>query len=342
MAATRGEESRYAGARVRRDSTATVIARGQGMDRGLLVNGVGMTVPDPDHQAHGPPAAGLPRGSRRGGLVSLLRDGHQLPLAPSWGIETTGRGAGAQRARALRRFFHPDGARLLASPSAHVVIDDGRRFLERTASSTTRSSSIRPRPWRPRARACCTRGSSTPASGGTWPRTGSCSTGSPAATSRSWPPSSAPSATPSRTCARSRPWTAGESTSWPADRPIPPSAPADLRQPPPGRGRDDLVEWGPRDPPRSSSTASCARKVPLGLHCAWPRHPRAPDDRPINEYYLLRHAARGRVRRFAGALPRVLIWDFVPPFTVRKTNHRHRALFRRSAGHRPASRSGTR
>ena len=30
-------------------------------------------------------------------------------------------------------YYHPDGGPLLASSRAHVVIDDGRRFLDRSA-----------------------------------------------------------------------------------------------------------------------------------------------------------------------------------------------------------------
>ena len=32
-------------------------------------------------------------------------------------------------------FYHPDGPHVLASPRAHVVIDDGRRFLERAGDT---------------------------------------------------------------------------------------------------------------------------------------------------------------------------------------------------------------
>ena len=35
----------------------------------------------------------------------------------------------------LFTYYHPDGAKVLASPLAHVVVDDGRRYLERSSQS---------------------------------------------------------------------------------------------------------------------------------------------------------------------------------------------------------------
>ena len=61
LLATKDFETQFAVRRVLRDSTATVIAEGEGKDRGLLVNGMGMTVLDPDHQDDGTPDAGFAR-----------------------------------------------------------------------------------------------------------------------------------------------------------------------------------------------------------------------------------------------------------------------------------------
>jgi predicted membrane-bound spermidine synthase len=49
----------------------------------------------------------------------------------TWGIETTA----VELVPSVPTFFadfHPDAPRVLSSPRAHVVIDDGRRFLDRT------------------------------------------------------------------------------------------------------------------------------------------------------------------------------------------------------------------
>jgi len=49
----------------------------------------------------------------------------------SWGISVTAVELVPSVPRAFG-YFHPDGPQLLQSPLSHVVIDDGRRYLERT------------------------------------------------------------------------------------------------------------------------------------------------------------------------------------------------------------------
>jgi len=115
-----------------RDSTATVIATGEGMHRQLLVNGVGITVMTPISKmmAHMPLAY---LGHRpRNVLVICFGMGTTFRSVLSWGIPTTVVELVPSVPR-LFGFFHPDGPALLNSPLAHVVIDDGRRYLERTS-----------------------------------------------------------------------------------------------------------------------------------------------------------------------------------------------------------------
>ena len=116
---------------IRRDSTATVIAAGEGMNRSLLVNGVGMTVLTPvtKMMAHFTLAhlASPPRNA----LIICFGMGTTFRSAMSWGIPVTAVEL-VPSVPALFTYYHPDGAQLLASPRAHVVIDDGRRFLDRT------------------------------------------------------------------------------------------------------------------------------------------------------------------------------------------------------------------
>lgn len=131
MMATRGEESRFPDARVRRDSTATVIVRGHGMEQGLLVNGLNMTglTPITKFMPH-LPLAFLGRPAQRG-LVICFGMGTSFRSMHSWGIQTTG----VELVPSVPTFFaefHPDAAEILASPRARVVVDDGRRFLDRT------------------------------------------------------------------------------------------------------------------------------------------------------------------------------------------------------------------
>jgi predicted membrane-bound spermidine synthase len=130
-ALTRGEESRYPDARVRRDSTATVIVKGQGRSRALLVNGMSMTgiTPITKFMSHLPLA--FLRHAPQRGLVICFGMGTTFRSMHAWGIETTA----VELVPSVPDFFadfHTDASVLLASPRAHVVVDDGRRFLDRT------------------------------------------------------------------------------------------------------------------------------------------------------------------------------------------------------------------
>jgi spermidine synthase len=130
-ALTRGEESRFRDARVRRDSTATVIVKGQGQGCALLVNGMSMTsiTPITKFMCHLP--LGFLRHTPQRGLVICFGMGTTFRSMRTWGIETTA----VELVPSVPKFFadfHPDAPLVLSSPRAHVVIDDGRRFLDRT------------------------------------------------------------------------------------------------------------------------------------------------------------------------------------------------------------------
>lgn len=131
VAFTRDFETLYPGARVRRDYTATSIAVGQGMGRQLLVNGIGMTVLTPitKMMAHMPMAslAAPPRNV----LVLCFGMGTSFRSALSWNVPVTAVEL-VPSVPSLFSYFHADGDQLLRSPHARVVIDDARRFLERT------------------------------------------------------------------------------------------------------------------------------------------------------------------------------------------------------------------
>jgi spermidine synthase len=128
---TRDYTLMYPEGRIMRDSTATVIAAGQGMDRKLVTNGVGMTVLTPitkmmahfslaslDHQPHSM-------------LVICFGMGTTYRSALSWGIPVTAAEL-VPSVPKLFGYFHEDAAQVLASPGARIVVDDGRRYLERT------------------------------------------------------------------------------------------------------------------------------------------------------------------------------------------------------------------
>jgi predicted membrane-bound spermidine synthase len=129
-----GYDEAYPQQQVLRDSTATVIASGSGMDKQLLVNGYGMTTLTPitKMMAH-LPLAFLNRPPQHA-LDICFGMGTTFRSLLSWKIQTTAVELVPSVPR-LFNYFHSDGADLLHSPLAHVVIDDGRRYLERTTQS---------------------------------------------------------------------------------------------------------------------------------------------------------------------------------------------------------------
>lgn len=125
-------ETQYGkGSEVLRDSTATVIATGTGMKKALLVNGYGMTMLTPitKMMAH-LPLAFLDR-PPQDALVVCFGMGTTFRSLRTWGIPITAVELVPSVPR-LFPYFHSDAPAILSSPLSHVVVDDGRRYLERT------------------------------------------------------------------------------------------------------------------------------------------------------------------------------------------------------------------
>ena len=128
---TKDYEADFPDSVILRDRTATVLATGDGMDKMLLVNGVGMTSLTPitkmmahftlSHLAQPP----------RNALIICFGMGTTFRSAMSWGIPVTVVELVPSVPKVFP-YYHPDGAALLTSPRAHIVIDDGRRFLDRS------------------------------------------------------------------------------------------------------------------------------------------------------------------------------------------------------------------
>lgn len=128
---SRGYEWSYPHRVELRDSTATVIATGEGMDRELLVNGIGMTrlTTITKMMAH-MPLAMLPD-RPKSGLVICFGMGTSFRSMLTWDIDTTVVDL-VPSVPKMFGYYHADAAQVLQSPHAHVVIDDGRRYLERS------------------------------------------------------------------------------------------------------------------------------------------------------------------------------------------------------------------
>ncbi len=132
VAYNRSYEESYVEGIVRRDSTATVISTGKGMHRRLLVNGVGITelTSITKIMAHVP--------------LAILRDKPQSALVICFGMGTTYRSlltwkglnvVAVELVPSVKEafgYYHDDAEAVLANPDGRVVIDDGRRFLRRT------------------------------------------------------------------------------------------------------------------------------------------------------------------------------------------------------------------
>jgi spermidine synthase len=116
---------------VKRDPTATVVVSGSGMSKQLLVNGVGITflTTITKMMAHFPLShlTNPPRSA----LAICFGMGTTFRSLASWGIDTTAVDL-VPSVPANFNYFHSDAAAVLSAGNARVVIDDGRRFLDRT------------------------------------------------------------------------------------------------------------------------------------------------------------------------------------------------------------------
>ena len=128
----KGFETMFSKRIVLRDNTATIVATGEGMDKRLLINGVGITslTPITKAMAHFPLA--FLDHPPKNALVICFGMGTTFRSLLSWGQPTTAVDL-VPSVPKMFSYYHPDAPELLRSPLAHVVVDDGRRYLERTA-----------------------------------------------------------------------------------------------------------------------------------------------------------------------------------------------------------------
>jgi spermidine synthase len=130
---TKSFESQFVPREVLHDATATVTAIGATrLEKQLLVNGIGMTglTPITKMIAH-LPLAFMPRPPTNA-LVICFGMGTTHRSMLSWGISSTAVEL-VPSVVSVFPFFHADAKQLMRSPRSRVVVDDGRRYLERTA-----------------------------------------------------------------------------------------------------------------------------------------------------------------------------------------------------------------
>jgi spermidine synthase len=116
---------------IRRDYAASVVSSGSGFEKRLFVNGVGMTslLPATKFMAHLPLA--LHNGKPNSVLIICFGMGTTYRSTLSWNVQTTAVELVPSVKKAFG-FYHADATQILANPKGRISIDDGRRYLNRT------------------------------------------------------------------------------------------------------------------------------------------------------------------------------------------------------------------
>ena len=290
-------EDLYRHGRVLRDSTATVIATGTGMRKQLLVNGYGMTVLTPitKMMAHLP----LTFLDRRPTDVLDICFGMGTTFRSllSWNIHTTAVELDPSVPQ-LFGYFHANGPEVAKSPLANIVIDDGRRYLERTTQQYDLIT-IDPPPPVEAAGSSMLYSEEFYAAARRRLR--------PGGIVEQWIPNgdAQDMAAMARAFRDSFPYVRvfRWGPRWQihllgSDQPIPKRTPEEMLRRMPPEAVADLTEWAPESaggPYQMAGNAFAAR-----LASEWsldemikesPDTPALHDDRPINEYYLLRRGS---------------------------------------------------
>jgi len=275
---------------VRRDYTATVIATGKGFGRALLVNGVGMTslTPITKYMVH-LPLAFMSRPPQNG-LVICFGMGTSFRSMLSWGIPTTSVDL-VPSVPALFGYFHADAPKLVSSPLARIVIDDGRRFLDGTTQTYDVIVVDAPPP--PEAA-----GSSLLYSREFYEvirkhlrREGILQVWYPDTTG-----DKATTVSVTKALTQSFPYVRAFSSYngfgihfLASMEPIPITSSSVLAARMPPAAASDFVEWGPQTIPQKQFESVLSHEISLeNLVAEDPRAPAMRDDQPINEYFLLR------------------------------------------------------
>ena len=190
---------------------------------------------------------------------------------------------------ALFWFFHADGAQLLRSPLSRVVIDDGRSFLERSREQFDVVALDPPPPVEAAASSLLY---SKEFYAAVIPHL------RPGGIVQQWLPTADPQtrASVARALKESFPYvrTFGSVEGWgfhflASESPIPATAAAVLASRMPPGAVADLLEWGPETAADREFAAVLKDEVSIdNLIREDANVPPLQDDRPINEYYLLR------------------------------------------------------
>ncbi len=290
LLSTSSFEEQFPSRWVRRDYTATVVAKGSSrLEKRLLVNGTGMTGlrPITKMMAHFPLAM-LDR-QPTNILIICFGMGTTHRSALSWGISSTVVEL-VQSVPEVYGYFHEDGPKLLQSPQSHLVIDDGRLFLARTSEQYDVITIDPPPP--------------VEAAGSSLLYSKEFYTLvkrhlRPDGILQQWLPYGEPIVKSSVTKALQQAFPSVRVFPSIMDygihflasmHPIPSTSAGVLASRMPANAAADMVEWGPESTPERQFADALSNEVPLDqLVQQCPDAPVMEDDRPVNEYYYLRH-----------------------------------------------------
>jgi spermidine synthase len=288
VATTKDFETLYTQRVVKRDHTATVIATGQGMNKLLFVNGYGATILTPVTKMMSHLPLAMLDHEPKSGLVLCLGMGTSYRSMLTWGIPTTVVEL-VPSIPSLLDYYHADGEAVRTSPLGRIVVDDARRFLERTRDSFDVIIVDPPPPVEAAASSLLYSeqfyeiANRRLRPGGIlqqWLPAGERIVGS----------SVARALAAQFPHVRVYPSVAGWGLHFLASaRPIPHRLPEELAARLPTAAARDIVEWGPYGNPESQFRTISEKEVLLkSVIDMDPEAPVLSDDRPVNEYYFLR------------------------------------------------------
>jgi spermidine synthase len=282
-------EAHFAHPAVLRDNTATVIAADDGRGKQLFVNGVGMSTLSPitKMMAHLPLA--FVEHPPQNALVVCFGMGTTYRSLLSWGIPTTAVEL-VPSVPSMFWYFHSDGPQILRSPLSRVVIDDGRRYLERTSEQYDVITVDPPPPIQ-------SAGSSLLYSKEFYKTVKQRLR--PEGILQQWLPEgdAVVHASVAQALMESFPYVRvfHSVEGWgfhfiASSRPISKRMAGELVQRMPASAVADLMEWGPETTAEREFAAVLKNELPPEqLIAEAPLVPALHDDRPVNEYYVLRH-----------------------------------------------------
>ncbi|RII27796.1 MAG: hypothetical protein CXR31_06100 [Geobacter sp.] len=285
---TRDFEQRFPQSIVMRDHTATVIATGAGMKKSLYVNGVGITLLTPitKMMVH-LPLAFLEHPPEQG-LVLCLGMGTSYRSMLTWGISSTVVEL-VPSVQELLPFYQVDGKQMQRAANGTIVVDDARRFLERSLRlfdvivvdppppiEASASSLLYSREFYASVDRHLTQGGIF----------------------QQWIPNGEPVVQAAIVKALTsqfpyvRAFTSVEG--WgvhllASRQPIASKSPTELAARLPEKVAADIVEWGPYATPKEQFECVLAQEKSLhDITDPFPRVAALSDDKPLNEYYLMR------------------------------------------------------